>query len=33
MRAIIEQLIAGGFAYVAEDHVLFSPQAMNAANS
>ena len=22
---------AGGFAYVAEDHVLFSPQAMNAA--
>ena len=23
----------GGFAYVAEDHVLFSPQAMNAANS
>ncbi|QOZ25207.1 cysteine--tRNA ligase [Bradyrhizobium sp. CCBAU 51753] len=33
MRAIIEKLIAGGFAYVAEDHVLFSPQAMNAANS
>ncbi|HEY0849183.1 MAG TPA: cysteine--tRNA ligase [Bradyrhizobium sp.] len=32
MRAIIEKLIAGGFAYVAEDHVLFSPQAMNAAN-
>ncbi|MGX8249076.1 ABC transporter permease subunit, partial [Escherichia coli] len=26
-------LFAGGFAYVAEDHVLFSPQAMNAANS
>ena len=24
--------VAGGFAYVAEDHVLFSPQAMNAAN-
>ncbi|MGQ0685500.1 cysteine--tRNA ligase [Bradyrhizobium sp.] len=33
MRAIIEKLIAGGFAYVAEDHVLFSPQAMNAANA
>ncbi|MCC8964561.1 cysteine--tRNA ligase [Bradyrhizobium sp. Pear76] len=33
MRAIIERLVAGGFAYVAEDHVLFSPQAMNAANS
>src|SRR5215471_5063063 len=33
MRTIIERLIAGGFAYVAEDHVLFSPQAMNAANS
>ncbi|MBR0751640.1 cysteine--tRNA ligase [Bradyrhizobium jicamae] len=33
MRAIIEKLIAGGFAYAAEDHVLFSPQAMNAANS
>jgi cysteinyl-tRNA synthetase len=33
MRAIIEKLIAGGFAYVAEDHVLFSPQAMNAANT
>ncbi len=33
MREIIEKLIAGGFAYVAEDHVLFSPQAMNAANS
>ncbi|MGJ4950116.1 cysteine--tRNA ligase [Bradyrhizobium sp. HKCCYLS20291] len=32
MRAIIEKLIAGGFAYVAEDHVLFSPAAMNAAN-
>jgi cysteinyl-tRNA synthetase len=30
---IIERLLAGGFAYVAEDHVLFSPQAMNAANS
>ncbi|MEY9702634.1 cysteinyl-tRNA synthetase [Bradyrhizobium diazoefficiens] len=33
MREIIEMLVAGGFAYVAEDHVLFSPQAMNAANS
>ncbi len=33
MRAIIERLVKGGFAYVAEDHVLFSPQAMNAANS
>jgi len=33
MRVIIEKLVAGGFAYVAEDHVLFSPQAMNAANS
>jgi cysteinyl-tRNA synthetase len=32
MRAIIEKLVAGGFAYVAEDHVLFSPSAMNAAN-
>jgi cysteinyl-tRNA synthetase len=32
MRVIIEKLVAGGFAYVAEDHVLFSPQAMNAAN-
>jgi cysteinyl-tRNA synthetase len=33
MREIIERLVAGGFAYVAEDHVLFSPQAMNAANA
>jgi cysteinyl-tRNA synthetase len=33
MRALIEKLVVGGFAYVAEDHVLFSPQAMNAANS
>jgi cysteinyl-tRNA synthetase len=32
-RAIIEKLVAGGFAYVAQDHVLFSPGAMNAANS
>ncbi|GMP07276.1 MULTISPECIES: cysteine--tRNA ligase [Bradyrhizobium] len=33
MREIIERLVKGGFAYAAEDHVLFSPQAMNAANS
>jgi cysteinyl-tRNA synthetase len=33
MRALIEKLVQGGFAYVAEDHVLFSPQAMNAANA
>jgi cysteinyl-tRNA synthetase len=33
MREIIERLLRGGFAYVAEDHVLFSPEAMNAANS
>src|SRR5205085_11969243 len=33
MGALIEKLVAGGFAYVAEDHVLFSPQAMNAANA
>jgi cysteinyl-tRNA synthetase len=33
MRTIIEKLVAGGFAYVAEDHVLFSPEAMNAANT
>ena len=33
MRDIIERLLKGGFAYVAEDHVLFSPEAMNAANS
>jgi cysteinyl-tRNA synthetase len=33
MRAIIEKLVEGGFAYVAEDHVLFSPPAMNEANS
>src|ERR1700747_866832 len=25
MRAIIEKLVAGGFAYVAADHVLFLP--------
>jgi len=33
MCVLIERLIAGGFAYVAEDHVLFSPEAMNAVNS
>ncbi len=33
MRDIIERLLQGGYAYVAEDHVLFSPEAMNAANS
>ena len=33
MRQIIEELVANKFAYVAEGHVLFSPQAMNAANS
>jgi cysteinyl-tRNA synthetase len=33
MRTIIERLVQRGFAYVAEDHVLFSPQAMNAANA
>jgi cysteinyl-tRNA synthetase len=33
MRTLIDRLVQGGFAYVAEDHVLFSPQAMNAANS
>jgi cysteinyl-tRNA synthetase len=32
MRELIERLVKGDFAYVAEDHVLFSPQAMNAAN-
>ncbi|ODN68829.1 cysteine--tRNA ligase [Methylobrevis pamukkalensis] len=31
MTAMIERLIARGVAYVAEDHVLFSPGAMNAA--
>jgi len=30
MRAIIERLVAQGVAYVAENHVLFSPSAMNA---
>jgi cysteinyl-tRNA synthetase len=33
MRTLIEKLVDGGFAYAAEDHVLFSPQAMNAADS
>ncbi|MFI5013557.1 MAG: cysteine--tRNA ligase [Hyphomicrobiales bacterium] len=31
MRDIIERLVAGGFAYVAEEHVLFSPAAMDQA--
>jgi cysteinyl-tRNA synthetase len=30
MRALIDRLIARGVAYVAEDHVLFSPNAMDA---
>jgi cysteinyl-tRNA synthetase len=30
MRMMIERLVARGVAYVAEDHVLFSPAAMNA---
>ena len=30
MRVMIERLIARGVAYVAEDHVLFSPNAMDA---
>jgi len=29
MRALIDRLVAVGVAYVAEDHVLFSPSAMN----
>lgn len=29
MRGIIEKLVAKGFAYVADDHVLFSPDAMD----
>ncbi|PZA12641.1 cysteine--tRNA ligase [Rhodopseudomonas palustris] len=32
MCAIVDKLVAGGFAYVEQDHVLFSPGAMNAAN-
>ena len=31
MRAMIERLVAVGVAYVAEDHVLFSPSEMNSA--
>ncbi|MBV9568270.1 MAG: cysteine--tRNA ligase [Hyphomicrobiales bacterium] len=31
MRNIIERLVKGGFAYVAQDHVLFSPVAMDQA--
>lgn len=31
MRALIERLVEKGFAYVAEDHVLFSPAAMDKA--
>jgi cysteinyl-tRNA synthetase len=30
MRAMIDRLVARGVAYVAEDHVLFSPAAMDA---
>ena len=30
MKALIERLAARGVAYVAEDHVLFSPAAMDA---
>ena len=30
MKAIVERLVARGVAYVAEDHVLFSPSAMDA---
>ncbi len=30
MRALIERLVARGVAYVAEDHALFSPSAMDA---
>src|SRR3981189_2132826 len=33
MRVIIEKLVRDRFAYVEQDHVLFSPQAMNAASS
>ena len=32
MTALIERLIERGFAYVAADHVLFSPAAMDKAN-
>jgi cysteinyl-tRNA synthetase len=30
MRALIERLVARGVAYVADEHVLFSPKAMDA---
>ena len=30
MKAIVERLVARGVAYVAQDHVLFSPSAMDA---
>lgn len=30
MRALIERLVARGIAYVAQDHVLFSPNSMDA---
>lgn len=33
MRILIERLIANGFAYVADDHVLFSPNAMNQSTA
>ncbi|KXO74414.1 cysteine--tRNA ligase [Brucella anthropi] len=32
MRAMIDRLVKLGVAYVAEDHVLFSPSAMNERN-
>ncbi|PRD45879.1 cysteine--tRNA ligase [Phyllobacterium phragmitis] len=32
MRAMIDRLVKRGFAYVAEDHVLFSVASMNGAN-
>ena len=31
MRDLIKRLVRGGFAYVAQDHVLFSPSAMDKA--
>ncbi|MBV9531259.1 MAG: cysteine--tRNA ligase [Bradyrhizobium sp.] len=33
MRTLIAKLVTDGFAYVIQDHVLFSPQAMNTANA
>src|SRR4029078_331105 len=33
MREIIEKLVRDRFAYVEQDHVLFSPQSTHAANS